>query len=178
MREPVGVALAGAVASPEASVPTGHDPAELRRAFGLFATGVAVVTARRRDGTPLGMTINSFASLSLSPALLLWSLSRQSRSHADFLGAEHFAIHVLEEAQQALCRQFAASPERRFDGVELESGLGGLPLLRDCLARYQCRTVQHHEGGDHHIIVGEVVDIDSRPGRPLVFFQGQMKFLR
>lgn len=157
--------------------PPEQDPAELRRAFGLFATGVAVVTARDPDGAPLGMTINSLVSLSLSPALLLWSLAKRSRNHSAFLSASHFAIHVLEEGQHALCRQFAGLPEDRLRGVALEYGITGVPLLSRYLARFECRTCLHHDGGDHSIVIGRILDVRRNPGRPLLFFQGDTAFL-
>ncbi len=154
-----------------------HDPLALRQAFGAFATGVAVITTRAADGAPVGITVNSLSSLSLSPALLLWSLARTSRSHGAFLAASHFAVHVLAAGQQPLCRQFSGPPEQRFAGVALDHGDEGVPLLREFLARFECRTSFHHDGGDHSIIVGQIQRFEATQDAPLLFFRGTTAFL-
>jgi len=105
------------------------DPGSFRQAIGRFATGVAVVTARARDGMPIGMTINSFSSVSLEPPLVLWSLSRCSSRFDDFVAASHFAINVLGADQEAVSSRFAGPRAHRFEGIDWLSGEGGVPLL-------------------------------------------------
>lgn len=150
------------------------DEAQLRAAFGTFATGVAVVTAQTQDGRPMGMTINSLTSLSLSPALLLWSVAKKSRSHDDYVAASHFAIHVLGAHQEHLCRQFTRhTHEERFQGIELAFNARGVPLLADPLACFECATHACHDGGDHTIVVGKILSARLSHGKPLLFFRGQ-----
>lgn len=153
------------------------DPRALRDALGCFTTGVTVVTARR-NGRPYGVTVNSFSSLSLDPPLVLWSLSSHSASYSAFVEASHFAVHVLCEGQEHLCRQFARSAIDRFDGVELGEGLGEVPLLPEVAALFECRSLYRYWGGDHVIFIGRVDRCHKWPERkPLVFHQGQMKQL-
>jgi flavin reductase (DIM6/NTAB) family NADH-FMN oxidoreductase RutF len=145
-------------------------PRALRDAFGRFATGVTVITTATPEG-PMAITANSFSSLSLDPPLLLWSPGKFSKRFAIFAGAAHFAVHVLGAEQGDLGARFARDG-RDFDGVGALPGPGGAPLLPDCLARFACRTAAVHDGGDHAIVVGEVLDFAMREGAPLVFSQG------
>ncbi len=142
----------------------------LRDAFGRFATGVTVITTATPEG-PLGITANSFASLSLDPPLVLWSPGKFSKRFAAFAGASHFAVHVLAAEQFDLGARFSRDG-RDFSGLAAEPGPGGAPLLPGCLARFACRTSAVHEGGDHAIVVGAVLAFDIREGTPLVFSQG------
>ena len=119
---------------------TAPDPASLRRALGSFATGVAVVTATA-DASIVGLTVNSFASLSLDPPLVLWSLNVRSSSLATFRSAPYFAINVLSEDQSLLSVHFATPRKNRFEGVVFEAGLGGAPLLANCVAHFECAVV-------------------------------------
>jgi flavin reductase (DIM6/NTAB) family NADH-FMN oxidoreductase RutF len=153
-------------------MPTGDGARELRQALGHYATGVAVVTARAPDGSPVGLTCNSFTSVSLDPPLVQWSIARASRFHATLCAAGHFAVHVLEHGQLAIGRQFASRQPDRFEGVEVEEGLAGLPLLRRYHARFQCLAHARHEAGDHTILVGRVLRFEAREGEPLVFYRG------
>lgn len=153
------------------------DPAQagmeraFRDALGQFATGVTVVTATTPAG-PLGITANSFASLSLDPPLVLWSPARASRRFAPMVAAQHYAIHVLGQDQMDLCRHFARNGlDFALPGVEINAE--GVPLLPGCLARFECRQSTVHEGGDHAIIVGTVVRAVFQEGAPLVFSAGQ-----
>ncbi len=145
---------------------------DFRKACSLFTTGVAVVTARHGD-MQVGMTINSFASVSLEPPLVLWSLRDTSRSRPIFEKAGSFAINILSAEQMALAQHFAKGAEDVFDGHELVPSALGLPLIADALAHLECRTRHIYDAGDHRIFVGEVVDLNSRDGTPLVFFQGR-----
>ncbi|TBV72423.1 flavin reductase family protein [Pseudoxanthomonas winnipegensis] len=150
------------------------DARRLRDAFGHFATGVAIVTARGSDGQRLGMTINSLASLSLQPALLLWSIACSSRSHDRFAGeVGHFAIHVLGEHQRALSRQFQQSAQERFAGLAVVDNAHGVPLLSGCLVRFECATDRIVPAGDHSIVIGRVQHIQEHPGEPLLFHRGR-----
>ena len=158
--------------SPEADasfVPGPDTQRELRDALGRFATGVTVVTCRA-DG-PLGITANSFASVSLRPPLVLWSPARFSRRFDAFAGAEHFAIHVLGEEQGAIGEGFSAAGDA-FDGLAHGANPEGCPVIDGCLARFECRAHARHDGGDHDIVVGRVLRASSREGRPLIFASG------
>lgn len=146
---------------------------ELRRAFSHYATGVTVVTTIDARGARVGMTANSFSSLSLDPPLVLWSLARTSTNHAAFCAARHFAIHVLDAAQTALARQFATRDVDRFAGVAVEAGVEGLPILTDFHARFECETWAQYDGGDHTVFVGRVLRTEERPGDPLLFYRGK-----
>jgi 3-hydroxy-9,10-secoandrosta-1,3,5(10)-triene-9,17-dione monooxygenase reductase component len=149
------------------------DPRAFRAALGSFATGVTVITTRAEDGTPVGLTANSFNSVSLDPPMVLWSLAKTSHSLPVFTASRHWAVHVLAADQEALSGRFARSGADKFSGLEVESGLGGVPLLGGCAARFQCRGSFQHEGGDHLIFVGEVVAFDQADRAPLVFHAGR-----
>jgi flavin reductase (DIM6/NTAB) family NADH-FMN oxidoreductase RutF len=142
-----------------------------RSALGSFATGVTVVTARGVSGEPVGITANSFASVSLDPPLVLWSPARSSRRFEAFAAAEHFAIHILAQDQQAACDAFVRA-QGGFDAVSWVEGPEGLPLLEGCLARFLCRREGMLDGGDHAILVGRVWEAARREGAPLVFQSG------
>lgn len=149
------------------------DPTELRKALGSFATGVTIITTRGDDGTPTGLTVNSFNSVSLNPPLVLWSLANNAMSLPVFKAAEHWAVHVLAADQDELSGRFARRGEDKFAGLETERGHGDVPLLPGCMARFQCRTVSRHQGGDHVIFIGEVLDFDRAESAPLVFHGGR-----
>jgi 3-hydroxy-9,10-secoandrosta-1,3,5(10)-triene-9,17-dione monooxygenase reductase component len=149
------------------------DGGEFRKALGTFATGVTIITTRAEDGSPLGLTANSFNSVSLNPPLVLWSLAETSKSLPIFRTANHWAVHVLAADQEPLSARFARRGEDKFSGLELDSGVGNVPLLRGCSARFQCRTAFQYEGGDHVIFVGEVLSFDRTEEPPLVFHGGR-----
>ncbi|WP_028080783.1 flavin reductase [Solimonas soli] len=149
------------------------DPVEFRKALGAFTTGVTIITARTAEGVPLGLTANSFNSVSLNPPLVLWSLANTSASLGAFRKAEHWAVHVLATDQESLSARFATRGIDKFAGLDVESGTGGVPLLRGCMARFQCRTAFQYEGGDHLIFVGEVLAFDRTETAPLVFHGGR-----
>lgn len=146
---------------------------ELRNALGLYTTGVAVVTCAGPGGHRCGVTVNSFASVSLDPPLVLWSLQRSSPSLETFEQAGHFAVNVLAQDQQDVSDRFARPAIDKFDGLVCSGGLNGVPLLPACLARFECRTEACHEGGDHVIFVGRVLRWTATPGAPLVFHGGR-----
>ncbi len=149
------------------------DATEFRKALGSFATGVTIITTRAGDGAPLGLTVNSFNSVSLNPPLVLWSLANNSMSLPAFRAAQHWAVHVLATDQEELSTRFARRGENKFAGLEIDTGAGSIPLLRGCSARFQCRTAFQYEGGDHVIFVGEVLSFDRSEVAPLVFHSGR-----
>lgn len=146
------------------------DQRQLRDALGRFATGVTVVTTMTAEG-PLGITANSFASVSLDPPLVLWSPARKSRRFPAFEAASHFAIHVLGAHQQALAARFAGAGDA-FAGLRWQEGEGGAPLFTGCAARFECRHAAGHDGGDHLIVVGEVLRCEVRDVAPLLYYRG------
>lgn len=149
------------------------DSQHFRQALGAFTTGVTIVTAVDAAGSDVGMTANSFNSVSLTPPLVLWSIARNS-SHVDaFLRAQHFAVHILSSDQDALATRFATKNVDRFEGLAIERGLENLPLLEGVAARLECRTAFQYEGGDHVIIVGEVLALEHWDREPLVFKRGR-----
>lgn len=150
------------------------DPRDFRAALGNFATGVAVATARAGDGRPVGMTINSFASVSLDPPLVLWSLARNSQHLDAFSEAGHYAVNILREEQRDLSVRFSVPLADRWEGLESERWETGAPILPGCLATVECLTDAIHDGGDHIILVGRVVRLSSdRDGRPLIYYSGR-----
>lgn len=168
---PLEAATPARPAPPPSKLP---DAAGLREAFGQFATGVAVVTARTVHGRRLGMTINSLSSVSLEPAMLLWSLRRASRDHAEFTTqVERFAVHVLGERQTDLCERFMRRHPDRFEDLETVDSAYGVPLLDHCLARFECRLHQCVDAGDHSILIGGIEAVEQQPGEPLLFHCGR-----
>jgi len=151
----------------------GFDPQAFRAALGTFTTGVTIITTRAQDGNAVGLTANSFNSVSLDPPLVLWSLAKNARSLAAFSNAKHWNVHVLSADQEALSGRFARQSEDKFTGLELDDGVSKAPLLKDCTARFQCRTAFSYDGGDHVIFVGEVLDYDHSDLPPLVYQSGQ-----
>lgn len=143
-----------------------------RVALGRFATGVTVVTTVDPSGRDVGVTANSFNSVSLEPPMVLWSLARKARSLDAFIRSEYFAVHVLSFSQAEVSARFARSGEDKFAGLPVARGLGGVPLLQGCSARFQCRRSFVHEGGDHLIIIGTVEAFDHADLAPLVFHGG------
>ena len=142
---------------------------DLRDALGRFVTGVTIVTTMTATG-PLGMTVNSFSSVSLDPPLVLWSPARRSARFPAFEASSHFAIHVLAADQQPLAAHF--SRHGGFTGVPYTHGFGDAPLIGGCTARFECFHAVHYDGGDHLIVVGEVLRVAKAERPPLVFFRG------
>ncbi|MFT6407682.1 MAG: 3-hydroxy-9,10-secoandrosta-1,3,5(10)-triene-9,17-dione monooxygenase reductase component [Arenicella sp.] len=151
----------------------------LRDAFGQFATGVTVVTTRDKDGKPVGMTANSFASVSLDPPLVSWCVDKSSTRFAEFTDAKHFTISVLTAGQKETSNLFAMRSwdATVFEDAEWFEGLNKVPQLPHVSARFHCQTAHLYEGGDHIIIVGSVLEYESEADQPLVFFQGDYRQL-
>ena len=154
---------------------TGSDTSHalFRRALGSFVTGVTIVTCADADGEPVGLTANSFNSVSLDPPMVLWSLALDSRSLEAFRQAGHWAVHILAADQQDISNRFARSSPDKFAGLDYEDGPGGTPLLAGYAARFVCKAGFEYDGGDHAIFVGEVIDHDQRDAEPLVYHGGQ-----
>ena len=149
---------------------------DFRNALGQFATGVAVVTTTDALGQPVGMTVSSFNSVSLDPALVLWSLARSSGSFPVFAQAQHYAIHVLANHHKDLALQFAQRGVDRFSGVTWQANAHGVPLLDDTLATFECRARSQYPEGDHLIMVGEVQACRyATHAGPLLFHGGQLR---
>jgi flavin reductase (DIM6/NTAB) family NADH-FMN oxidoreductase RutF len=147
---------------------------EFRTALGMFATGVTIVTARTADGTLVGLTANSFNSVSMSPPLVLWSLSQSAASMPAFAAGSHYAINILSADQQELAQQFAAKGIDRFAGVSYQLGLAGAPLIDGAAATFECFNRSRYEEGDHVIFVGEVEHCAHRTGTsPLLYHGGK-----
>lgn len=149
------------------------DPQAFRAALGTFTTGVTIITTRSADGAPVGITANSFNSVSLNPPLVLWSLAKTARSLPVFEEGLHWNVHVLSADQEALSGSFATQGSDKFAGLALDPGISSAPLLPGCTARFQCRTAFRYDGGDHVIFVGEVLAYDRSELPPLVYQAGQ-----
>ncbi len=149
------------------------DPRQFRSALGNFATGVTVVTACHPDnGELVGVTANSFNSVSVDPPLVLWSLDRDASSLKSFEAADHFIVNVLAADQINLSQRFAKRSDDKFKGLEFGKGIGGAPLLSGCAASFECQKSFTYEGGDHLIFVGEVHKFTSTGRSSLVFHRG------
>ena len=147
---------------------------DFRSTLGSFATGITVITALASDGTPIGITISSFNSVSLEPPLILWSLSSNSPNLETFRNASHYAINILAADQQALSDRFASRREDRFAGLTLRSGLGGAPLIEGCCAWFECANEIQYPGGDHLIFIGRVEAFaQGAAAAPLIFHRGR-----
>jgi flavin reductase (DIM6/NTAB) family NADH-FMN oxidoreductase RutF len=145
----------------------------LRAALGLYATGVAIVTTRALGGPHIGVTVNSFVSVSLNPPLVLFCLSSRSSLLTAFENAGHFTVNVLAKDQQALSNRFAKPSLNNWDGVPFRAGQNGCAVLGDAAAALECVRRAAYPGGDHIIIVGEVMRFETiSTAEPLVFYQG------
>lgn len=147
------------------------DPTAYRAALGRFATGVTIITTH--DTAPVGITANSFASVSLDPPLVLWCVDKGSDRADVFLSADHFAINVLGAHQAELALAFAARADA-FAGLALRPHPQRVPVLEDCVAHFDCARHAVHEAGDHWLILGRVLSACSRTGAPLVFHDGAL----
>jgi 3-hydroxy-9,10-secoandrosta-1,3,5(10)-triene-9,17-dione monooxygenase reductase component len=157
----------------EAKDSASFEAGALRQALGSFATGVTILTTRAPDGEPLGLTINSFNSVSLDPPLVLWSLSKNAHSLSVFRDTGYWAVHVLSSDQAELSSRFARQGEDKFAGLDIENGVNDMPMLQNCTARFQCKTEFQYEGGDHVIFIGKILSFDQNEKAPLVFHGGR-----
>ena len=152
------------------------DSRAFRDALGCFATGITIITAKALDGEVVGFTASSFNAVSLDPPLILFSLGRKAFSLRTFLSTDYFAVNILREDQEELSNRFAKALGDKWSGIEFETWDAGCPILKDALAKFECKTRFTYEGGDHVIFVGEVVrmtaDLD---GKPLLFYRGSYR---
>jgi len=145
---------------------------------GSFATGVTVVTGRLDDGSPIGVTVNSFSSVSLDPPLVLFCLDKKALSFDAFSMVKYFAFNILSEEQKEYSNKFSTQSPNKFEGVDYSESTNGVPLLKDCLGLVECQMHAVHEGGDHQIIVGKVINITAGEAeRPLIYYQSKYRSL-
>ena len=149
------------------------DGREFRDALGCFATGVCVITANPQDGQPFGLTVNSFASVSLDPPLVLWSLQNNSEMFDAFEKTQHWAVNILRSDQQDLSTQYAQKGDHKLDAEHFQMAPSGMPILPQTLVSFECEVEARYPGGDHVILVGRVIEMTRRNnGQPLVFCSG------
>ena len=153
------------------------DRGDFRQALGQFATGVCLVTVDDPELGPLATTVNSFSSVSLDPPLVLWSIQNSSDHLAVYTECQHFGISVLSSEQGALSSQYAQRGAHSAQAEHFTTGPQGEPKLIDALAHFTCAAYSVHPGGDHQIIVGEVLQFESREGAPLIFYNGGYRAL-
>ncbi|MGB7316435.1 MAG: flavin reductase family protein [Planktotalea sp.] len=156
---------------PDSFEPGADTARAFRDALGRFATGVTVITCNSDMG-PLGITANSFASVSLDPALVLWSPAKASKRFEAFTKAEHFAIHIMSDVQSGICSGFSKDGSV-FDGFDWHACSKRVPLISHCLSRFECTREAVHDAGDHAIVVGRVTRVSTQAGTPLMFYSGK-----
>ena len=153
------------------------EPQELRRVMGHFATGVTVITTRDIDGTPQGLTANAFMSLSLNPPLILISVDKGATCYACFEPQNGFTVNFLSEEQEEISRRFATKGVDKFAGLQWKEGSNGAAILDGILGHVECKITQCYDGGDHTIVLGEIVNVSATGERPLLFFKGKYQRL-
>lgn len=164
----------------DGDAPQSHDAIRFRKALGSFATGVCLVTTVADDGKREGMTINSFASVSLAPPLILWSIRDDARSAHAFLASRHFVLSVLAADQADLAMHFARPTLDKFQTCEdaFEPGIGDCPRLKHSVASFECTVYSRHQEGDHTILLGRVQTFNTSDHAPLLFHAGKMGSLQ
>lgn len=145
---------------------------ELRHAFGRFATGIAIITTLDEDGKPYGLTINSFASVSMAPPIISWNVIRGSTAHQTITQAGRFVVNILATSQRDVAQQMTGPIEHRFAGVPYHDSSSGLPIISNTLATFECETHSMISAGDHDIVLGTVKQFEHREGHPLVYWRG------
>ena len=148
------------------------DPRAFRDALGCFATGVTIVTTLGPGEEKVGLTVNSFSSVSLDPPLILWSLQLNAASLKAFRLCDGFAVNILAADQKDICMNFAKPREDKFEGIACTAGVGGIPLIDGAFVQFECRTEARFPGGDHEVYVGRVLNINVEDKDPLVYFRG------
>ena len=149
------------------------DSREIRDIFGHFATGVTVVTTRDGAGSPFGLTVNAFTSLSLNPPLVVVCIDKAAQCYSCFEDSKVFAVNVLSEDQEELSRRFATKGIEKFGEIKWHRGENNVPLLDGSIGTIECKIVNSYEGGDHTIYLGEIVSANASEDRPLLFFKGK-----
>ena len=146
-----------------------------RNTLGLFITGISIVTAVDEKKNPIGMTVNSFASVSLNPALVLWSIDKAQPSFNTFLNAKGYAVNILNKNQLDLCSNFSKPSDDKFKDIEWYYSKNGFPLISNSLAWFDCLSWAQYPGGDHEILVGKVTSYDQNKNDPLTYWNGKIK---
>ena len=146
----------------------------LRKSLGKFSTGVTIVTSIDGDGIPIGMTVNSFSSVSLDPALVLWCIDKKQPSHDAFMVGKGYAVNILSKDQSDLCYKFYSQSHDKFENVNWKISENGFPLIENSLAWFDCKKWNYDSGGDHQILVGEITSFNSSDLKPLTFWNGQI----
>ncbi|MEM8593521.1 MAG: flavin reductase family protein [Pseudomonadota bacterium] len=155
------------------------DQKKLRQALGRFPTGVCVITTIDESGQSIGMTANSFSSVSLDPALVLWSIQKNSDCFDAFDRNQRYAVNILADDQQAMSNAYATKNNHDLKDGDYRIGKTGNPVLKNAIASFECQITDRHEGGDHIILVAEVLCFDERPtGKPLLFHAGKYSELK
>ena len=149
------------------------DSREIRDIIGHFATGVTVVTTRDGAGSPFGLTVNAFTSLSLNPPLVVVCIDKAAQCYSCFEESKVFAVNVLSEDQEELSRRFATKGIEKFGEIKWHRGENNVPLLDGSIGTIECKIVNSYEGGDHTIYLGEIVSANASEDRPLLFFKGK-----
>ena len=153
------------------------DDAQFKHALSHFASGITIVTTEH-EGTDYGLTVASFASLSLSPPLVLVCISKSSSSHEPIAASGKFGVSILGSDQEAVSGRFASRGGDKFAGLDVRRGTLGVPLVGNALATLECRVKDQVVGGDHSIFIGEVVDTQTREGAPLLYFRAAYREMR
>ena len=146
----------------------------LKKTLGKYLTGVTIVTSTDHDGNPIGMTVNSFTSVSLQPSLVLWCIDKKQPSYNSFMNANGYAVNILSKEQNGLCYKFASQLDDKFENVNWKRSENGFPLVKNSLAWFDCKKWNYYSGGDHQILVGEVTSFDSFELEPLTYWNGKI----
>jgi 4-hydroxyphenylacetate 3-hydroxylase, reductase component len=150
---------------------------ELRRVMGHFATGVTVITTKDKDGVPQGLTANAFMSLSLNPPLVLISVDKGVTCYACFEAGNGFTVNFLAEGQQEISKRFATKGADKFADLKWNPSSNGAAIIDGVIGYVECKITQCHDGGDHTIVVGEILNVSATGDRPLLFFKGKYQRL-
>ena len=146
----------------------------LRQTLGKYSTGVTVVTSTDGYGNPIGMTVNSFTSVSLQPALVLWCIDKKQPSYNSFINAEGYAVNILSKDQNDLCYKFASQLDDKFENVDWKRSENGFPLVKNSLAWFDCIKWKDYPGGDHQILVGKVTSFKFSNLEPLAYWNSKI----
>lgn len=150
-----------------------EDTRKFRNALGCFATGVAVITARAEGQQPIGITVNSFSSVSLDPPLILWSLDKKSDTMPVFAAVETFTVNILRDDHREVSSRLSKQGDHSLEGLMTRIGENGLPALEGAMAHFECKVYARHDAGDHIILLGEVMHYEySEDGKPLLYHRG------
>lgn len=147
---------------------------DIRQALSKFATGVTVVSTLDNYGNPVGMTANSFSSVSLNPPLVLWSIGNNQPSYDIFTNAKGYSVNILAKEQENLCKLFSSPVDNKFEKIKFSLSENGFPIIDNSLAWFDCLKWKNYPGGDHEILVGEVKNFHANETSPLIFWNGSL----